>query len=139
MNRERNKPLIIEDRSNLNKIERFSDHMTVTFDKLNQEKHQIFFPRVGPSFNKNVYLSIVTNGFTRILRFDNVPPAQKTVHQKRHEEEQEMLRRTQKVMRLRVFVQQVNVSISTTGKELMTVNLDSIILLLTKTQKDTAV
>ena len=44
-----------------------------------------------------------------------------------------MLRLTQKVLRFRIFVNLVNLSICTTGKELMTVYLSSINVSLTKT------
>ena len=50
-----------------------------------------------------------------------------------------MLRKTQKVMRFRIFIQIVNVSICTTGKELMTLYLSNINAFFTKTKREKAV
>ena len=47
--------------------------MEVVFDRLNQEKRQVEFEGVNADF-KPVFVSIATNGYTRILKLDNVPP-----------------------------------------------------------------
>ena len=47
--------------------------MAVSFQRLNEAKREVPFFNVRSNF-KPVYMSLVTNGYTRILRFDNVPP-----------------------------------------------------------------
>lgn len=83
-----NKVLNICNYNNRLQVESVQDHMAVTFDRLNQPKREISFYKVGTGFSR-VFLSIITNGYTRILRFDNTPPPRPTLvgHQLRMEEE----------------------------------------------------
>ena len=54
------------------------DRIVVALDEFTSEKEQIQFygrnPNVRFGRNKPVYLSVLTNGYTKILRFDNNPP-----------------------------------------------------------------
>jgi len=84
---------------------------------------------------KPVFLSIVTNGFTRILRLDNVPPA-KAQTQADDSREEETKEQIEKVLRFRTFIKMVNISICTTGKELLTVYLKGISAIMTKTRRE---
>jgi hypothetical protein len=47
----------------------------VVWDEINFEKREIFFTNNLESTNQErVFYSVTTNGYTKILRFDNNPP-----------------------------------------------------------------
>ena len=117
--------------------------MSVTFQQINQEKREIQFGQKTKSNFAPVYLSIVTNGYTRILRFDNLPPPRSTLATQKllkAEEEQEKKAQAemQKVLKFHTFIKMVNISVCSPGKELMTLYLKGISANLSKTQKKTS-
>ena len=120
MSHNSNNLLPVADYNRNNSLESVNDHMPVTFDKLNQEKRMIRF--YGTKTNwKPVYLSIVTNGYTRILRFDNVPPPRNQQKSTEEEEKKESLELP--ILKFRTFMKMVNLSICSPGKELVTIYL----------------
>lgn len=60
----------------------------------------------------------------------------KTIHSKQLEKEKEILKWNQKVMRFRIEINMVNLSLCTTGKELMTVYFSNIKAFLRKTPQE---
>ena len=114
------------------------DNITIGLNEFRRAKQQIHFfgknPNVRFGKNKPVYLSILTNGYTKILRFDNNPPAQPTHDDE--ESKQGVDNVIGKAIRICTKINIVNISIISPGKELMTLYLKGIMAKVTKTKKN---
>ena len=80
--------------------------------------------------NKPVYLSVLTNGYTKILRFDNNPPATQPAQNSEETKNELLSKATQFVANIAM----VNISIIQPGCELMSLYLKGITAKLAKTK-----
>ena len=124
-----------------NEIEHVYDLIDVSFDRLNQPKREINFYKASSNF-KPVYMSILTNGYTRILRFDNIPPARHSSTRNNNQIEEEKkandAAEDQKILKFRTFIKMVQISICSPGKELVTIYLNGISALVEKIKNQTS-
>ena len=112
------------------------EYFSVTMDELNKPTETIkLVKKINGTIVKmrSIYINVLTNGYTKILRIQDLPPISRD-GQKIDEETKEI-----DILRHITFELQlamVNLSIVETGKELLTLYLEGISARIDKTPRD---
>ena len=120
-----------------------AENIKITVDELNQPKKEIrFFDRTKqlrpnhPGSERftylesksqiKVYQSVITDGLTKIIRFDNTPPelSQIMINGKMQQTEQAPDPKT--ISNFNIYLQQINFSLISQSQELMTIYMQNI-------------